>query len=433
MNAFAMQEFISSRRDALIHTEEDFKGFCEVICKGQVPDYQISAWLMAAFLNPLSQRETAQLTVAMANSGQMLDLTDLPKPWVDKHSTGGVGDKTTLVILPLLAAMGLTMVKMSGRALGITGGTVDKLESVPGFRMNLTSDELISQAKLIGISITGQTESLAPADKILYGLRDATETVESIPLIVSSILSKKFASGAETILIDVKCGSGAFMKTLQRAIELKEWLEAIGVHAGRKIKAAITDMSQPLGETVGNVLEVDEAIRVLKNEVLSPSSARFRDLVVQLAGEAAVEAGIAADLGSGQALASRILASGQATSKAEKWFEAQGATHFSAPIQALEESTLESPVDGWVETIDAGDAGRVVLKLRGGRQTKADVIDPQVGLIIHLPVGSPVTKGQPIVTVRARQRDEADQAISSLRPAIRISPQPVAPPSLIIG
>lgn len=425
MSEFSMQNFIAARRDRKTHSRAELDSFCTEIRRDSIPDYQISAWLMAAFLNPLSEPETADLTLAMAQSGEQLDLTGLRKPWVDKHSTGGVGDKTTLVILPLLSAMGLTMVKMSGRGLGITGGTVDKLESVPGFRMNLTPAELLAQAKQIGIAITGQTETLAPADKILYALRDATETVESIPLIVSSILSKKFASGAQTIVIDVKCGSGAFMKTLPRATELKTWLEAIGCHAGRHITAHITDMDQPLGEAVGNIIEVDEAIRVLKNEPLFPSSQRFQNLVITLAGETLLAAGVVKDLASGTAKAAQTLASGEAAAKAEAWFAAQGAKQFSAPIEPLPEAVLESPTSGWIERLDAGIVGQAVLDLGGGRKTKADMIDPQVGLMIHQPVGSRVELGQPILTVRARTSSAAEAAVAGLQAALALSEEPV--------
>ncbi|HZH98209.1 MAG TPA: thymidine phosphorylase, partial [Fimbriimonadaceae bacterium] len=227
-----VQRFIATRRDRGRHTREDLSWFAKAAAAGEIPDYQLSAWLMAAYLNPLDEQETAWLTVAMAESGQRLDLTGLPKPWVDKHSTGGVGDKTTLVLLPLLAACGLTCVKMSGRGLGITGGTIDKLSSVPGFRTDLSPEEMKKQAGEIGLALTGQTPDLAPADKVLYALRDATATVSSMPLIVSSILSKKLAGGAEALVLDVKCGSGAFMKTRSEADALAESLASTAALAG---------------------------------------------------------------------------------------------------------------------------------------------------------------------------------------------------------
>ncbi|MCG9894215.1 MAG: thymidine phosphorylase, partial [Fimbriimonadaceae bacterium] len=268
------QQIIAAKRDRRVHSAGEIQAVIRGATDGSWTDDQLAAWLMAAFLNGLNPAETAELTKAMAESGERLDLTGLPQPWVDKHSTGGVGDKTTLVLLPLLASCGLTMVKMSGRGLGKTGGTIDKLESIPGFRTDLSPAEMIAQARMVGCALTGQTPKLAPADGRLYALRGATATVESIPLIVASILSKKMAGGAEVVVLDVKCGRGAFMTELPRARELKAELENVGREAGLKVRALVTDMDQPLGRAAGNALEVKEAIRVLKGE----ESGRFTEL-----------------------------------------------------------------------------------------------------------------------------------------------------------
>ncbi|RYG20005.1 thymidine phosphorylase, partial [bacterium] len=312
---------IARRRDGQRHSEAELRELANAAAVGSVPDYQIAAWLMAAYLNPLDEEQTAWLTLAMADSGQRLDLTSLPKPWVDKHSTGGVGDKTTLVLLPLLAACGLTMVKMSGRGLGITGGTLDKLSSVEGLRLDLTPERLIEVAREVGFALGGQTAQLAPADGVLYSLRDATGTVASMPLIVSSILSKKIAGGAETIVLDVKCGSGGFMRTLDEARELARWLRTIGERCGLRVRCAITDMSTPLGAAVGNALEVREAWDVLSGVPLSEPVIRFRELCLDLAG-LALETSEAGD----RAKAEEALTSGKAAQKFEAWLRAQGAT-----------------------------------------------------------------------------------------------------------
>lgn len=422
-----IQDIIAAKRDGMKHTKPELEWLANAAARVEVADYQLSAWLMAAYLHPLDPEETAWLTLAMAGSGERLDLTGLPKPWVDKHSTGGVGDKTTIVLLPLLAACGLTIIKMSGRGLGITGGTVDKLLSVPGFRMDLSPEELKAQAKRIGLAISGLTPNLAPADKVLYALRDATTTVSSIPLIVSSILSKKIAGGAETVVLDVKSGSGGFMKTLPEARALAKALSETATLAGLKTRLAITDMSQPLGRTIGNTLEVEEAGAVLTGN--EPS--RFAELCVELAALTLVAAGVTWDMDSGRTRAQQALANGFALQKAEEWFEAQGG---DPAVLVRPDKLPRAPAwkrvlaeeDGWIEQIHAETVGRVVVGLGGGRVRKEDKIDPTVGIQVHLEVGRTVTKDQPILTVHARDEASCDQAIASLKPAIRISPTQVS-------
>jgi len=392
-------DIIADRRDAKVHSAEDLRSLSRGAADGTVPDYQLSAWLMAAFLNPLSAQETADLTRAMAESGERMDLTGLPKPWVDKHSTGGVGDKTTIVLLPLLAACGLTVVKMSGRGLGITGGTVDKLSSVPGFRMDLSPEEMKEQAKRIGLAITGQTPRLAPADKKLYALRDVTGTVGSVPLMVSSILSKKLAGGCETVVLDVKCGSGAFMKTLPQARELASWLNDIGRLCGLDLHVSITAMDQPLGRAVGNALEVKEALRALKGE-----EGRLRDVCLHFAGLALAATGRGTN-----ADAERALDSGAALAKAREWFAAQGADLrvFESEdwCSATSVSELRADRSGWVSRADARTIGQAVVDMGGGRKTRDDEIDPAVGVVLHAEVGDWVQKGALLAEVHGTDQD----------------------------
>ncbi len=417
-----IQEIIAAKRDGLKHTREELNWLAKAAASGEAADYQLSAWLMAAYLHPLDAEETAWLTLAMADSGERLDLTGLPKPWVDKHSTGGVGDKTSIVLLPLLAACGLTVVKMSGRGLGITGGTVDKLSSVPGFRMDLSPEELKAQAKRIGLAITGQTPNLAPADKVLYALRDATATVGSVPLIVSSIMSKKIAGGAETLVLDVKSGSGAFMKTHDEAKVLAIALQNTAKRAGLNVRLAITDMSQPLGRTVGNALEVAEAAAVLTGNEVS----RFQELCVDLCSLTLFAAGTVPDLESGRTKGLDALASGAALAKAEAWFEAQGADPSvivrpdklpSAPIR----KRISAEQAGWIEKVDAESVGRAVVALGGGRERKDDVIDPAVGIEVHVEVGSRVESGEPLLTIHASSEGAAAQAEATVRAGLGIS------------
>ncbi|HWA83112.1 MAG TPA: thymidine phosphorylase [Fimbriimonadaceae bacterium] len=422
------QDIIAAKRDGLKHTKAELEFWAQGVADHEIPDYQIAAWLMAAYLHPLDADETAWLTLAMAGSGNRLDLSGLPKPWVDKHSTGGVGDKTSIVLLPLLAACGLTLIKMSGRGLGITGGTVDKLLSVPGFRMDLSTEELKAQAAKIGVAITGQTPDLAPADKVLYAIRDATATVASIPLIVSSILSKKIAGGAETVVLDVKAGSGAFMKTVDEARRLAAALTETARLAGLHIRLAITDMSQPLGRTVGNALEIEEAGAVLTGN--EPS--RFANLCIELAGLTLAACGASPGVEAGKEKARQVLYGGFALQKAQQWFEAQGAdpavlVRPEKLPQAPVRKRIEADADGWIAEIRADEVGRTVIALGGGREKKEDTIAPEVGVEVHLEVGREVRKGQPVFTVHARDEATAEAAARSLRDSLRIGGEAVQP------
>ncbi len=427
-------DLIAKRRDGIRHTEEELRLLSTSAADSSIPDYQLAAWLMAAYLNPLDREQTVWLTQAMADTGERLDLSALPSPRVDKHSTGGVGDKTTLALLPLLASCGATLVKMSGRGLGITGGTLDKLESLPGFRTDLTPEEMIRQAGAIGLALTGQTPRLVPADRTLYSLRDAIGAVDSLPLIVSSILSKKIAGGADRIVLDVKCGSGGFMPTLERATELAEWLKSVGEGCGLSLWIAITDMEQPLGIWAGNALELKEAVRTLKGE----ERGRFRELCVRLAGLALVSSGLAPSLEEGAEVAGSALDSGKAAEKARAWFRAQGASvdpltteeWCVAPVQ----TTLTWRGDsGFVGRVDARKVGEAVVALGGGRKAKGESIDASVGVGTRVEVGDALTPGQVVFEVHARSEADAEEAVNQLLSALEVQAEPVPPRPVVIA
>lgn len=428
------QDFIATRRDGREHTEAEIRSFVEMATSGSMPDYQVAAWLMAAYLNPLTPQETAWLTLAMAESGEKLDLGNLPKPWVDKHSTGGVGDKVTLVALPLLASCGVTAVKMSGRGLGITGGTIDKLESVPGFRVDLSPEEMVEQASRIGIALTGQTPALAPADKKLYALRDATGTVSNIPLIVSSILSKKLAGGAETVVLDVKSGSGGFMRTLTQARELAQSLKSVALLAGLNVRLVISDMDQPLGRACGNALEVQEAVEILSS---GDPAGRVARLSIELVALTLQASGRIPDLDEAREFAVGQLQSGAAKQKAQQWFEAQGAPadFFDRPTDYLAVAPVQidliAQMTGTVERVDAERVGRCVVALGGGRERKEDQIDPSVGVEVFSEVGAGVERGASLARIHAKDSDSARTALFELTEAFMISEEEVIAQPLI--
>ncbi len=429
----SIRELIAAKRDGKRHSASDLSALARYAANPAecgVQDYQLSAWLMAAYLKGLDRDETAALTQAMATSGERLDLTGLPHPWVDKHSSGGVGDKTTISLLPILAACGLTVVKMSGRGLGITGGTVDKLASIPGFRLDLSPAEMVAQARRIGVALTGQTPQLAPADKTLYALRDTTETVESIPLIVSSILSKKLAGGAEILGLDIKCGSGAFMPNLERATELSEWLHDIAQRCGLRCHIAITDMDQPLGRAAGNALEVREAW-----EIFEPGSVRtrFTDLVEYLAAETLVATDRAANLEAARTIVSEALSSGRARSKAQAWIEAQGGTFNPAALpKASTVRDVTSRSGGWVKRVDARTVGEVVIRLGGGRMRKEDSIDPAVGVETFTNVGGRIEKGELVFRIHAASEASAQSQADALERALEVQNEPIAPTPIVL-
>lgn len=397
---------ITKKRDGVEISREEIEFFIQGYTRGEIPDYQAAAWLMAVYLQGMTDREMHDLTLAMAHSGDVLDLKDIAPLVVDKHSTGGVGDKVSLVVAPLVAACGLPVAKMTGRGLGFSGGTVDKLESIPGYRTDLSEAELRAQLSEIGIVLTGQTADLAPADLKLYTLRDVTATVESIPLIVGSIMSKKIAAGADAIVLDVKMGNGAFMKTLEDAEILAEAMVLMGTRVGRRIVALISDMNQPLGWAVGNALEVQEAINTLHEG----GPADFREHCLVVAAEMLMLGNKATDANAALTLALETLASGAAWHKFKDMVEAQdGDVRYVDEPERLPKARLIEPVpaprSGYLANVNAAEVGKAVVDLGGGREEIGDPIDHSVGVIVHYKVGDLVQKDTPLFTIHAN--DEA--------------------------
>ena len=395
-----------------------------------VADYQMAAWLMAVCLRGMTDAETLALTQAMVESGATLAWPGLDRPTVDKHSTGGVGDKTSIVLVPLMAAAGAAFVKMSGRGLGHTGGTLDKLESIPGFTCELPLERMREQVRRIGCALVGQSPELVPADKQIYALRDVTGTVDSVPLIASSIMSKKLAAGADSIVLDVKCGSGAFMRTLEEARALANTLVRIGQGAGRRTRAVLSSMRQPLGRTVGNALEVREAIDTLTGG----GPADLWTLTLELGAHLLEMSGLAPDAEEGRAMLARLRDSGAGAEKLEELIRAQDGdprvvrTPELLPRAAVvREFTVEADGPRWVEAADARGIGEAALGLGAGRRTKADAVDPAVGIVLHARIGDRVQPGQPLAEVHARTEDDAEAAFAALRAAFRLSPEPVEP------
>ncbi len=415
-----------SERQELAREEIDF--FIQGFNRGDIPDYQVSAWAMAVLLNGMTPRETTDLTLALANSGQILDLSQVVEIAVDKHSTGGVGDKTTLVVEPVVSACGLPVGKMSGRGLGFSGGTLDKMESIPGYRTDLSTEEFINQLRAEGLVLTGQSADLAPADGKLYALRDVTGTVQSIPLIASSVMSKKIAGGAQAIVLDVKVGLGAFMQSLEAARELAERMVAIAHLAGRKAVALLSDMNQPLGEAVGNALEVKEAIETLQGG--GPED--FREHCLVVAGHMLALGGIAGDAEAGKALARRALEDGRGWERFKRLVAAQGGDVRYVeqtellPAAAVVE-TVPAPRSGYLNGIHARIVGETAVLLGAGRAQKGDRIDHSVGIMIHHKVGDRLEAGQPLFTVHARSEAGLDTARAALLEAHTWSEDPAEP------
>jgi pyrimidine-nucleoside phosphorylase len=432
-------DIIARKRDGGVLTAAEIEWFVQAYTGGEVPDYQASALLMAVYLRGMDPAETAALTGAMAASGRQLDLqTLLPgRSTLDKHSTGGVGDKTTLVVVPLLAAAGVAVCKMSGRGLGHTGGTLDKLEAIPNFRVDLTPEEMVAQVGEVGACLAGQTGDLAPADKKLYALRDATATVGSLPLIVGSILSKKLAGGAARFLFDVKVGSGALMKDLDDARDLGRALVEGARQHGRPAVAVLSDMSQPLGRTVGNALEVAEAVATLTPDALPEQvDVRFRELCLFLTVEGLLLAGSAPDRETARKQVEELLDGGAGLEAFKKIVAAQGGdvSVIDDPAR-LPKAAVVRPVTasqgGFVHSIDAEAIGAAVVALGGGRARKEDAIDPAVGIVIRAAVGDRVNAGEPLVQVHAASEDAARAAGERVRAAYTVSPDAAPTPPLI--
>lgn len=391
-------DLIAKKRDGGVHTREELDYMVNGYVRGEVEDYQMAAWMMAVYLRGMTAQETAELTDVMAHSGKMVDLSPIPGIKVDKHSTGGVGDKTTLVIAPVAAACGVPIAKMSGRGLGHTGGTIDKMESVPGTRTALSQEEFFAQVKQVGLSVIGQSEGIAIADKKMYALRDVTATVSCIPLIASSIMSKKLASGSDAILLDVTTGTGAFMKTVEDSIALAKAMVDIGVHHGRRVAALITEMDTPLGHNIGNSLEVMESMEVLKGR----GPADLTEVCLQLAANMLVLAG-KGTRAECRAMAQQAIADGSAYAKCKAMFAAQGGdvrvlddySLFGQPKASYE---LLAEQDGYIVANDAEKIGSASVLLGAGRLKKGDPIDFAAGIVLHKKRGDFVHKGESLAT-----------------------------------
>ncbi len=419
-------DVIIKKRDNEELSKEEIAFFVEGFTKGEIPDYQASAWAMAVLLNGMNARETTDLTQAMADSGEILDLSGIVPIAVDKHSSGGVGDKTSLVVLPVVAACGLACGKMSGRGLGFSGGTLDKLESIPGYRVDLSTDEFKQQLKEYGIVLTGQSLDLAPADGKLYSLRDVTGTVQSIPLIASSIMSKKIASGAQAIVLDVKVGLGAFMETLEQGRKLANLMVDIGELAGRKVVALLSDMNQPLGEAVGNSLEVKEAIDTLHGG--GPED--FREHCYHVSAHMLVLGKIAADLESAREMAEKAIKSGEAFEKLRMLVQAQAGdvSYVDKPEKFPRAKLIQvekADRTGYLAEVNAKVIGEAAVALGAGRAKKGDPVDHAVGFIIHHKVGDRLEQGEPLFTVHANDQAKLEEAVESVHEAFSWSEKAV--------
>lgn len=430
-----MYELIRKKRNGKALGYDEIKFFIDGYVAGTIPDYQAAAFLMAVFIRGMTLKETVMLTRCMRESGEQLNLSEIPGIKVDKHSTGGVGDKTSIALAPIVAAAGIPVAKMSGRGLGHTGGTIDKLESIPGFRAELTAEEFIKSVREIGIAITGQTGNIAPADKKLYALRDVTATVDNISLIASSIMSKKLAAGADRILLDVKVGNGAFMKEKEEALALARTMVDIGNSSGIRTMAVLSDMNQPLGNAVGNALEVREAVATLKGEGPEDFYCLCRELgaAMLMLGEKVK------DLKQGREMVDHLVSTGKAASKFEEFVKNQGGDPdvLEQPDRVLPKAKQQVSVcaeeNGYITSLNAESIGIGAMLLGAGRAKKDDVIDPAVGVVIHKKCGMQVIKGEPIATLHVNKRDNLGKAAELIMKAVSITEQPPFKQEMIMG
>lgn len=412
--------------------EKEIRAFVNGVVDGSFADYQISALLMAICINGMSDRETLALTLAMAHSGDMLDLSRIPGIKADKHSTGGVGDTTSLVLVPLVACCGVRMAKMSGRGLGFTGGTLDKMESIPGIRVDLSVDAFEKQVTDVGCAIIGQTAELAPADKVLYALRDVTATVDCLPLVVSSILSKKLAAGCDVVVLDVKTGSGAIMDTPEKSRQLAETMVRIGSLSGKKFSAVITDMNQPLGNYIGNALEVEEAIDILAGR----TEGDLKTVALTLGAHILRNADVVSTVEAGVRHLEEKIRSGEGLRKFAEMIAAQGGdprvTEDTALLpHAPKRIELRADKDGWLGSIVTSDVGNAAKLLGAGRERKTDELDLSVGLIMKKRVGDRLRRGDVIAELHVGEKSDSVGAYNLLKGAIAISDAPVPKPRLI--
>ena len=410
-----IQDIIAKKRDKKVLDKEDINFFVQEYTKGNIEDYQASALIMAIYINGMNEEEITMLTLAMAESGDILNLKELGNV-VDKHSTGGVGDKVTLILAPIIASLGIPVAKMSGRGLGYTGGTIDKLESIPGYNINLTEQEFINNVKKIWISLIGQTLNLAPADKKIYALRDATSTTESIPLIASSIMSKKIAAGANKILLDVTYGSGAFMKTKERAKELADTMIKIGKLANRETTAVITPMEQPLGRNIGNTLEVIEAVEALKGNIQDD----VKEVVLELGSQMIKLAGKGNNLDENKEKMLENIRNGKALEKFMELVKNQGGdVTYIENTDKFEKAKYIMPVIldkcGTIKKLDAEEIGKMLVFLGGGRIKKQDIIDKSVGIVLNKKIGDTVEEKDIVAYVHANDERKGKEAVKRLK------------------
>lgn len=429
-----MYDLIMKKRNGGNLSQEEIEYMIAEYTSGRIPDYQMSAMMMAVYFQGMSAQETTALTMAMAHSGDMMDLSAIEGIKVDKHSTGGVGDKTSIALTPMVAACGVKIAKMSGRGLGHTGGTIDKLESFKGFTTGITAGHFVRQVNEIGVSIMGQTADIAPADKKLYALRDVTATVDNMSLIASSIMSKKLASGADAIVLDVKTGSGAFMKSEKDSFALAREMVTLGNMAGRKTIAIISDMDQPLGRAVGNALEVEEAIATLRGE--GPED--FTKLCMTLGTYMLIAGGVASDEKDAEKRLQSVIENGSALKKLAEFVQAQGGdakavydTTLLPKASVIEE--IASVQSGYIEKIDCDEIGICSLILGGGRETKESEIDLSVGLILNKKVGDRVASGEPLAVIYANDRAKLTAAKERFMKAYHFTDKPVQRAQLIRG
>ena len=439
-----MYDLIMKKRNGGVHTEEELCFIVEGFTKGEIPDYQMSAWLMCVYYQGMTKEETVILTTAMAKSGDIMDLSGIEGVKVDKHSTGGVGDKTTFIVAPILASLGVPIAKMSGRGLGHTGGTIDKLESIPGFHVEISQEEFISNVNNMKLALVGQTGNLAPADKKIYALRDVTASVDSIPLIASSIMSKKIAAGADVIVLDVKCGSGAFMHNQEDAVKLAQTMVDIGYGAKRKCYGVITDMNEPLGCKVGNALEVMEAIEALNIEDMEAlyqneekkGLQRLMTVSLTLAAYMYIGAGKETDFDAAKAKCIHAIESKNALKKLAEFVQAQGgdANYIYHP-QRFEigqyEVKIPAPKTGYLQACNTSEVGMVSLMLGGGRATKESEIDLGVGLDICKHLGDYVEEGETMAIMYASDESVVEAASRRFQEAYTIGSEKVEPEPII--
>lgn len=426
-----MYDIIEAKRDGRELTDEEIDFFVKGYVEGSIPDYQAAAFCMAIYYRGMSERETARLTLDMAHSGDMVDLSSIPGVKVDKHSTGGVGDKTTLIVAPIVASLGVRVAKMSGRGLGHTGGTLDKLESIPGFQTAIDESRFFDIVSTVGCAVAGQTGNLVPADKKLYALRDVTATVDSLPLIASSIMSKKIAAGSDKILLDVKCGSGAFMKTPKDAVALAQVMVRIGENVGRTTAALITNMDRPLGHCIGNALEVQEAVRTLQGE--GPDD--LTDVCVELAAGMLELAGVG-DVSACRSAAREQIANGKGLDKFAEMVAAQGgdARYVRDPKLFGTDSCVRevrATSSGWVRRMDTERVGIASAVLGAGRERKEDSIDPLAGIVLERKTGDEFNEGDLLATLYSAEESRLDDAEKILRDAVELGDERPDPEPLI--